>query len=348
MSHKKTTMKDVAIRAGVSLTTVSFILNDRMRTAITDETRERVMLAVRELGYVRNAAGRRLGSGKSHTLGFVLPSAEHIRVDAFVPQFLFSFNEVCHQYHFNLLVHAAGSPDRPDTYGDLVAANEIDGLFIVNPREDDRQISALLDSGFPVISDPIADHPNACGVGIDNKAAAKEAVRHLLKQGHRRVACINYGPPKFLSVAARCEGYREALREAALPFDDSLVYWADFSHQSGFTAVSDLLERVKAPTAIFAGNDTVAIGILAALKARSIRVPQDVALASIDDIPAASFMNPALTTVRVPAEDFGRIAGEMLIKLVRGERPEPAHVTLPTELIVRESCGTARVQSIHL
>jgi len=342
LSHRKATMKDVAARAGVSLTTVSFILNDRMRTAITDETRKRVMLAVEELGYVRNAAGRRLGSGKSHTLGFVLPSAEHIRVDAFVPQFLFSFNEVCHQYHFNLLVHAAGSPDRPDAYVDLVAANEIDGLFIVNPREDDLQINALLDSGFPVISDPRANHPRACGVGIDNKAAAKTAVRHLLEQGHKRVACINYGPPRFLSVAARCEGYREALEEAGLEVDDSLVRWADFSHQSGYAAASDLLERVRAPTAVFAGNDTVAIGILAALKARGIRVPQDIALVSIDDIPAASFMNPALTTVRVPAQDFGRIAGEMLVKLVMGARPEPAHVTLPTELVVRESCGAGR------
>jgi LacI family transcriptional regulator len=143
-------------------------------------------------------------------------------------------------------------------------------------------------------------------------------------------------------VAARCEGYREALEEAGLEVDDSLVRWADFSHQSGYAAASDLLERVRAPTAVFAGNDTVAIGILAALKARGIRVPQDIALVSIDDIPAASFMNPALTTVRVPAQDFGRIAGEMLVKLVMGARPEPAHVTLPTELVVRESCGAGR------
>jgi DNA-binding LacI/PurR family transcriptional regulator len=338
----KTTMKDVARKAGVSLTTVSFILNDRMRSAIPEETRERVMRAIRELGYVRNAAGRRLGSGKSHTLGFVLPSAEHIRVDAFVPQFLFSFNEVCHHHHFNVLVHAAGSPERPDAYVDLVTANEIDGLFIVNPREDDNQIAALLDSGFPLISHPGANHPLACGVGIDNKAAAKTAVRHLLALRQKRVACVNYGPPRFLSVAARCDGYREALAEAGLEFDASLVRWADFSHESGYAAALDLLDHGEAPDAIFVGNDTVAMGVLAALKARGIKVPGDVAVASIDDIPAASFMNPTLTTVRVPAQDFGRLAGEMLVKLVRGERPDPASVTLPTELVVRESSGAVR------
>jgi len=334
-------MKDVADRAGVSLTTVSFIMNEKAHAAIPRATRDRVMRAVRDLEYVRNSAGRRLGSGKSHTLGFVLPSAEHIRVDAFVPQFLFSFNEVCYQNHFNLLVHAVGNPTRTDAYLDLVTANEIDGLFIINPREDDRQIDALLDSGFPVISDPGGSHPNACGVGIDNKAAAKTAVQHLLKKGHRRVACINYGPARFLSPAARCDGYREALEEAGIPYEESLVRWANFSHQSGLDAAVDLLKNEETPTAIFVGNDTVAIGVLAALKERGIKVPQDLALTSIDDIPAARFINPSLTTVRVPAQEFGRIAGEMLIKLVYGERPQPARVTLPTELIVRESAGEA-------
>ncbi len=339
MSKTKVTMRDVARQAGVSLTTVSFIMNDKTQAAFPEETRKRVMDAVQALGYVRNAAGRRLGSGKSHTLGFVLPSPEHVRTDAFVPQFLFSFNEVCHQHHFNLLVHAVGSPARPDAYVDLVSANEIDGLFIVNPREDDKQIDALLDSGFPVVADPVRKHPRAYGVGIDNREAARTAVRHLLALGHRRIACVNYGPPRFLSVAARCDGYREALEEAGVPYDESLVAWADFSHESGLAAASELLCRGAPPTAVFAGNDTVAIGVLAALRARGMRVPEDVALASIDDIPAARFMNPALTTVRVPANDFGRLAGEMLIRLVGGEHPEPQHVILPAELVTRESSG---------
>jgi len=320
-------------------------MNEKIQAAIPEETRQRVIQAVRDLGYVRNAAGRRLGSGKSHTLGFVLPSPEHIRTDAFVPQFLFSFNEVCHRHHFNLLVHAVGSPSRPDAYVDLVTANEIDGIFIVNPREDDKQIDALLDSGFPVVADPVRSHPRAYGVGIDNREAARTAVRHLLALGHRRIACVNYGPARFLSVAARCDGYREALEEAGVRYDESLVAWADFSHESGRAGAAELLERGVSPTALFAGNDTVAIGALAALKEHGLRVPQDVAVVSIDDIPAARFMNPALTTVRVPASDFGRLAGEMLVALVNGERPEPQHVVLPTELVVRESCGSRMATS---
>jgi DNA-binding LacI/PurR family transcriptional regulator len=342
MAAKRVTMKDVAERAGVSSTTVSFILNEKSQGAIPDQTRLRVMQAVQELGYVRNAAGRRLASGKSHTLGFVLPAAEHIRVDAFIPQFLYSLNEVCHQNHFNLLVHAVGSPATPRAYADLVTANEIDGLFIVNPQESDTEISALLDSGFPVVADPGRKHPLACGVAIDNVVAAKTAVRHLIGLGHRRIACINYGPHRFLSAAGRCDGYREALEEAGIALDDSLVFWADFSHESGYETAHRLLEKTPLPTAIFVGNDTVAIGALGALHDRGLRVPADVALVSIDDIPAARYLNPPLTTVRVPAADFGRISGEMLIKLVRGERPEPSRVYLPTELVVRESCGARK------
>jgi DNA-binding LacI/PurR family transcriptional regulator len=343
MGKNKITMKDVALKAGVSATTVSFIMNEKTQIAIPDETRQRVLQAVRELGYVRNAAGRRLASGKSHTLGFVLPSAEHVRVDAFVPQFLYSFNEVSHQHHFNLLVHAVENPARPDAYVDLVTANEIDGLFVVNPREDDQQIDALIDSGFPIIvGDPGRRHPLACGVGFDNVAAARTAVAHLINLGHRRIACVNYGSRRFLSVMARCNGYRQALEEAGIAFDESLVSWADFSHESGFAAAAELLGRTAPPTAVFAGNDTVAIGVLAAFKAHGLRVPDDVALTSIDDIPAARFISPALTTVRVPSLDFGRVAGEMLIKLVWGERPDPARVYLPTELVVRESCGASR------
>lgn len=341
MAGKKVSMRDVAARAGVSLSTVSFIMNEKTNLGISDATRERVIQAVRDLGYVRNAAGRRLASGKSHTLGFVLPSAEHIRVDTFIPQTLYSLNEVCHKHHFNLLVHAVENPSRPDAYVDLATANEIDGLFILNPRDDDRGIDSLLDAGFPIICDPDRKHPHACGVGIDNFSAAKTAVSHLIGLGHKRIACINFGASRYLTVSARCNGYKAALKEAGLPYDERLVRWADFSHESGYEAALALLEAGEKPTAIFSGNDTIAIGILGALRERGLRVPQDIALTSIDDIPSARFLDPPLTTVRVSALDFGRIAGEMLIELVNGKRPDPSRVILETQLIVRGSCGTA-------
>jgi DNA-binding LacI/PurR family transcriptional regulator len=342
MAVSKVTMKDVAEKAGVSIATVSFVLNQKSQMAIPAETRERVARTVRELGYIRNAAGRHLASGKSHTLAFVLPTADHLRVDAFIPQILSSLNEVCHQNGFNLLVHAVEDPSRPDAYADMVSANSIDGLFILNPRADEKQIDALLDADFPIIVGPGWQHKKACGIGFSNRGAASKAVEHLIALGHRRIACINYGPEQFLTATSRYQGYCTALEKEGIAVDGKLVVWADFSHESGYRAAIELLDRGNIPTAIFVSNDTVAIGVLAALHDRGYSVPADISVVGIDDIPAARFLFPPLTTVGVDASDYGRRAGEMLISLVRGVRPEPARVYLATTLVVRKSSAPPR------
>ncbi|MCX7027889.1 MAG: LacI family DNA-binding transcriptional regulator [Spirochaetes bacterium] len=337
MAGTKVIMKDVAQKAGVSITTVSFVLNKNTQVAIPEETRERVSRTIRELGYVRNAAGRHLASGKSHMLAIVLPAAEHLRVDAFIPQILSSLNEICHKNGFGLLVHAIEDPTRPDAYADLVSANSIDGLFILNPRVDERQINALIDAEFPLVIGPGWKHDKACGIGFSNRGAACKAVEYLIGLGHRRIACVNYGPAKFLTAASRYLGYKTALEKAAILLDEDLVVWADFSHESGYRAAMELLDRCKNPTAIFVGNDTVAIGVLAALRERGFAVPGDLSVVGMDDIPAARFLYPPLTTVSVDAMEYGRRAGEMLISLVKGVRPEPARVYLETKLVVRDS-----------
>lgn len=342
MATRKVTMKDVAERAAVSIATVSFVLNQKTQMAIPPDTRERVLCAVRELGYIPNAAGRHLASGKSHTLAFVLPAADHLRVDAFIPQILSSLNEVCHQNGFNLLVHAIEDPSRPDAYVDMVSANSIDGLFILNPRADEKQIDALLDADFPLIVGPGWPHEKACGIGFSNRGAASAATDHLIALGHRRIACVNYGPRKFLTAARRYQGYCTSIEKAGSTVDERLVVWADFSHESGYRATIELLDRGEDPTAIFVGNDTVAIGVLAALRDRGLAVPGDVSVVGIDDIPAARYLSPPLTTISVDGREYGRRAGEMLISLVRGVRPQPARVYLPTKLVVRSSSAPPR------
>lgn len=338
MKEKKITIQTVASHAGVSIATVSFVLNEKStQMAIPPETRERVLRSIQELGYVPNAAGRHLASGKSHTIAFILPSSIHLRVDAFIPQILSSLNEVCHQNGFKLLVYAIEDPSRPDAYMSMVHENSIDGLFILNPREDEYQINALIDADFPVIVGPGWQNPKACGVGFSNHLAAMKATEYLLAEGHRRIACINYGPEHYLTAASRYRGYCDALTKAGLPIDETLVTWADFSHESGYYSAIELLERTDDFTAIFTGNDTVAIGVMAALRDRGKEIPRDVSIIGIDDIPASKFLSPALTTVHVDAAKYGRLAGEMLISLVNGVRPQPDRVYLPTELVIRSS-----------
>lgn len=339
MATSKVTIKDVAEAAGVSIATVSFVLNKTAKMTIPLSTKERVLEAVKRLGYTPNAAGRHLASGKSHTLAFVLPSAEHLRIDAFIPLILSSLNEVCHQNGFNLLIHAIEDPSRPDAYMDMVRANSIDGLFILNPRADEPQINALLDAGFPLIVGPGWPHEKACGIGFSNRTAALTATNYLVSLGHRRIACVNYGPRNFLTADSRYRGYCTALENAGIGIDENLVVWADFSHESGYRAATELLDRGEVPTAIFAGNDTVAIGVLAALRERRLAVPGNVSVIGIDDIPASRYLAPPLTTVRVDANEYGRRAGQMLISLVRGQRPQPDRVYLSTTLVVRDSCS---------
>lgn len=345
MKAGKITMQDVARKAGVSIATVSFVLNKKsVQMAIAPETRERVLLAVKELGYVPNAAGRHLASGKSHALAFVLPSAVHLRVDAFIPQILSSLNEVCHQNGFNLLIYAIEDPSRPDAYMDMVHENSIDGLFILNPREDEEQINALIDADFPVIVGPGWPNPKACGVGFSNRHAALQATEYLISEGHRRIACLNYGPENYLTAASRYKGYCEALAQADIAVDETLVAWADFSHESGYRAASELLERADDFTAIFAGNDTVAIGAIAALHDKGVEIPRDISIIGMDDIPPSGFLSPALTTIHVDGAEYGRQAGEMLISLVKGTRPQPPRVYLPTRLVIRSSTAAPPVK----
>lgn len=338
MKRGNITIKDVAKRAGVSIATVSFVLNEKGdEMAIPPETRERVLQAARDLKFVPNAAGRHLASGKSHTIAFVLPSAIHLRVDAFIPQILSSLNEVCHENNFKLLVYAIEDPSRPDAYMRMVQENSIDGLFILNPREDEKQINALINADFPVIVGPGWRNPKACGVGFSNYLAAMRATEYLISLGHRRIACINYGPKKYLTVASRYRGYCDALKQAGMAVDASLVTWADFSLESGYGAAVELLEREAGFTAVFAGNDTVAIGAISAFHDRGKAIPRDISIIGIDDIPPSKFLIPPLTTIHVDGTEYGRRAGEMLISLVNGKRPDPDRIYLSTSLIVRAS-----------
>jgi LacI family transcriptional regulator len=343
MKEKKVTIQTVARRAGVSIATVSFVLNEKStQMAIPAETRERVLRAIQELKYVPNAAGRHLASGKSHTIAFVLPSSIHLRVDAFIPQILSSLNEVCHQHGFKLIVYAIEDPSRPDAYMRMVHENSIDGLFVLNPRENEYQINALIDADFPVIVGPGWQNPKACGVGFSNHLAAMQATEYLLSKGHRRIACINYAPENYFTAVSRYRGYCDALTKVGVPIDRDLVTWADFSHESGYYSARQLLDKADDFTAIFTGNDTVAIGVMAALREKGIDIPRDVSIIGIDDIPASKFLCPPLTTVHVDGARYGRLAGEMLISLVRGTRPQPDRVYLPTDLVIRASTAIPR------
>jgi LacI family transcriptional regulator len=182
-------------------------------------------------------------------------------------------------------------------------------------------------------------------VDIDNFSAAQQAVEHLIKLGHERIACITNAPPSYTAAADRLDGYRERLKYHRIPYDEALVRYGDFNPESGYQQMKELLSIDELPSAVFVASDVVAIGAKAAIVEQGLKIPQDIALVGFDDVPLARYLDPPLTTVHLPASELATRASKMLIQIIQGEKPSEKQVLLESQLIVRQSCGAN--QPIH-
>ena len=340
MARKRVTSHDVARLAGVSRTTVSLVLNDVPHTRIPEETRQRVLDAATRLNYHPDAAARSLATQQTRTIALVLyQNANRIVGDAFLANAVRGLAEVAQEHGFRLLLHPIDEIGKSEAYISLVLENRIDGLIVSGPRSDDEQLPRLRDDGFPVV---LMGQLNGTGmhfVDVDNTAAAHRAVSHLIQLGHTRIGLITNAPLAYTASADRWRGYQQALAEADLPYVESIIRYGSFDATSGYSAMEDLLSLPEPPTATFIASDEVATGALAALHEHDLAVPDGMAIVGFDDIPAARYLVPSLTTVHLPAYELGLCAADMLIQLIRGEEVSEKGILLQTELIIRESCG---------
>jgi LacI family transcriptional regulator len=335
---KRVTSQDVAERAGVSRTTVSFVLNE-VEANISPGTRSRVLEAAEELGYVPNAAARALARRQTHTIALVLVrDASHISSDAFLPSVMHGLISALRPAGYRLLLETVDRADEPDIYLSLVRARQIDGIVLSGPRSDDEQLAELIESGFPVVLLGQLPGSEACFVDVDNRRTAQMAVEHLIRQGHRRIGCITNAPLMYTGATDRLFGYLDALEAHQLPKDEALVQYGNFDLESGRRAARSLLtELPDPPTAIFAASDVIAIGVISMVHELGLEIPHDVAVVGFDDVPMSRFMTPPLTTARLPANELGRRAGEMLLDCIRGNDLDTRQLLLDTELVVRMS-----------
>lgn len=327
------TIKDVAKRAGVSVTTVSRVLNNSPHP-ISPETRQRVLEAVAELGFCPNAAARSLQLNETKTIGLMLPDI----ANPYYPGIVRGIEDVAHEEGYTIILcNTDRSRERTLRYLRVLREKRVDGIIftgggVVEDASHDRFFRRE-EIATVVIGRHSAEFPS---VQINNVEAARIAVGHLLSRGHRCIACIA-GPNTSTTVRDRLDGYRKALAEAGIEYNSALVVTGDFSPAGGYQAVQRLLGLADLRvTAIFAHNDLMAIGALKALTDNGLAVPQDVALVGFDDIPLASYVLPRLTTVAVPVYDLGVTAMRLLKDLLAG-RTVPAVTTLSIELVVRES-----------
>ncbi|MBE0696960.1 MAG: LacI family DNA-binding transcriptional regulator [Anaerolineaceae bacterium] len=341
---KRVTSMDVAKRAGVSRTTVSFVLNKVEGMQISEETKKRVFTAAHDLGYVPDAAAQALASGRSKTIGlFLARRSQVIASDMYLTQVMEVLVHEVNRHGMRLLLEVVEDYEHPDSYLKLVRSNSIDGVLYSGPLIQDSALRSLIDHGIPTVlmgNLPNMPYPS---VDIDNRAAAERAVQHLIQLGHRRIACITNANPSYSGAAGRLQGYRDALDCAGIPFEVELVRYGDFDPESGFHQMNNLIEAGKPMTAAFVASDIVALGAMAAIREHGMEIPQDIALVGFDDVPVAKYIHPSLTTIKLPMEELTRCACDMLVGMIRGKHPEQKNVLLEAKLIVRKSCGAASI-----
>ncbi|MDZ7288527.1 MAG: LacI family transcriptional regulator [candidate division KSB1 bacterium] len=330
----RVTIKEVAQKAGVSTATVSRVLNNV--GPVDDDTRRRVREAARELHYIPNAVGRSLSTKRTDAIGLLLPDLH----GEFFSEVIRGADETAQQNRFHLLVSSSHSNREEIEAALQVMRGRVDGLIIMSPHIDAHTLKVNLPKSLPVvllncyIEDDAFDSLN-----IDNYGGTTQMVSHLIAHGHRCIAIIK-GTEKNLDAEERLRGYRFALGEAGLHCSENLEFAGNFLEDSGYEAAKRILELRPRPTAIFASNDSMAIGAMSALRELGVAVPQEMALTGFDDIPIARYLSPSLTSVHVPISNLGALAIQKLIHAIREKNLHTVHhAIVPTNLAIRESCG---------
>jgi DNA-binding LacI/PurR family transcriptional regulator len=340
---KRATARAVAERAGVSRTTVSFVLNNVSGMRIPEETRQRVLQAATDLDYHPDATARRMVSGRTHVIGFVIrQTPDQVFADALLPQMLGGLSKAARAHNLHILFEPIPPDELTGAYGGLLRERHVDGIILFGPRMDDQELRRIHDDGSCVVLIGQLPDTQIPYVDVDNIGGARLATGHLIRLGHRRIAHITNAPSQYTASTDRLSGYQEALKAAGIEYDPNLVRYGEFTPQSGQASMAELLDVSPRPTAVFIGSDAVALGALQQLHQRGVRVPEDMAVVGFDDIPLAGSISPSLTTVRIPSAGLGWGAADLLARIIdRDEEVRNPFIILETELVVRASCGAS-------
>ncbi len=336
------TIFDVADSAGVSYATVSRVVNGH--PSVRDSTRQRVQAAMLELGYVAHVTARALARGKTNAVGLLAQEIDN-------PFFSIVINgvdqEVSEAGYDLLLCTTHSRQGKEAEYVARLSHGMVDGLLIVLPTGLPEYVSQLRNERFPfVLVDHDSEAPGCTTVNAANRPGTREGIGYLIGLGHRRIGFIT-GRQDVGATHQRLAGYHEALEEAGIPSDVSLIVEGDFLEPRGYTAAGELLSRADPPTAIFASSDVAALGVLRAARDAGLTVPRDLSVLGFDDIVEASYASTALSTVRQPLREMGHIAVQRLLSLLLDPAQPPARIVMETELVIRQTTAPpAHLRSI--
>ncbi|HXF84446.1 MAG TPA: LacI family DNA-binding transcriptional regulator [Anaerolineales bacterium] len=324
------TIQDVARKAGTSVSTVSRVLNGK--SDVASETKERILAVIDELGYTTNLAARSMRSRKKNLLGLIMPDIAY----PFAIEVMKGVNRAIAESEFDLLVYTTGDVRKSgrafheQKYVSLLTNSISDGVILVAPVAEELNVDA------PIVSiDPLASNPNFPSVHATNYQGALDAMEYLIGLGHRRIGFIT-GRAELESANRRLKGYRDALEKAGIEVDERLIAPGDYTTATGVSGARKLLALEDPPTAIFASNDQMAMGVYQVAEEMGIRIPEDLSVVGFDNIPESKYMG--LTTVDQFISEMGYIATQMLIKLVNGIPLEEQTYRMQTRLVIRNSC----------
>jgi LacI family transcriptional regulator len=337
---KAVTIRDVASRAGVSVTTVSRVLNGK--DDISEETSRKVLAVVEDLGYASSLAARGMRSQRLNLIGLIL----HDVASSYSQAIMRGVNQVIAKLDKDLIVYTSGGLDRENVaqheryYVALLNGSITDGAIVVTPTATQFTTHAPL-----VIIDPNNESPDYPALIGTNQEGALAAMKYLTGLGHRRIGHIA-GERKLVSASQRLQAYKDGLASAGIPLNEDFIEMGDYTTETAVICARKLLLLPDRPTAIFAANDPTAIGVYEAARELGLQIPGDLSVIGFDNLREAAYLNPPLTTIDQSIEKMGILATEMIVKLVKGE-PLPISPAdegnlyrIPTQLIIRDSCAS--------
>ena len=329
-NKQSVTIQDVAKTAGVSVSTVSRVLNGKVD--VSSETKEHVRSVIDDLGYTTNLAARSMRSFKKNLVGLIMPDIAY----PFAIEVMKGVNRAIAESDFDLLVYTTGDVRKSgrayheQKYVSLLTNSISDGVVIVAPVEGEFNIDA------PIVSiDPLASNPSYPAVHATNYQGALDAMEYLLRLGHKRIGYIG-GRAELESSYRRLKGYRDGLEKVGISIDKKLIVPGDYTTETGVSGTRELLALENPPTAIFASNDQMAMGVFQVAEEMGIRIPEDLSVVGFDNITESKYMG--LTTIDQFISDMGYVATQMLIKIINGVPLEDQTYRMQTRLVIRNSC----------
>lgn len=337
------TIKDVAREAGVSIATVSYVLNNK-DAGITQSTRLQVLEAVKRVGYTPNVTARNLKASRSWLIGYAWHEVPLGQVNSVMDRFAYYLAQAAEAagYHMLTFTHPPGDPVQ--VYTDLIRTRRVDAFVLSDTNTDDPRIRFLIDDGFPFVSFGKANPDwDFSWVDTNGQAGVCQAVEYLLSLGHERIGMVTW-PEDSLVGENRFAGYQKALTNAGIALDPAYVFRGNYDIETGHQALAHWLQLPleKRPTAAVAVTDLIAIGLMNEAQRQGMTIGETFSVIGYDDVPMTQFLRPALTTVQQPIPEIGRKIIELLELMLSGQKMEEDQVLFTPKLIIRDSAGPPR------